>query len=145
MNLVQQFGPLVGRILLAALFIPAGLGKIPGFEGTVGYIASKGLPLPQLGAAIAIVVEVAVAAALLVGWRTRWAALILAAFTLAAGVFFHGYWALPADQQMTQNLLFTKNIAVVGGLLTLAAWGAGAWSLDGRGKQVDRHPKVRPA
>jgi putative oxidoreductase len=131
MNLVQQFGPLVGRILLAALFIPAGLGKIPGFEGTVGYIASKGLPLPQLGAAIAIVVEVAVAAALLVGWRTRWAALILAAFTLAAGVFFHGYWALPADQQGMQSIMFWKNVAIAGGLLFVAAHGAGRYALDG--------------
>ncbi|HWH74583.1 MAG TPA: DoxX family protein, partial [Methylibium sp.] len=70
MNTIQQLGPLVGRLLIAALFIPAGLGKLAGFEGTVGYIASQGLPLPQLGAALAIVVELGVAAALLVGWRT---------------------------------------------------------------------------
>lgn len=131
MNLVQQFGPLVGRILLAALFIPAGLGKIPGFEGTVGYIASKGLPLPQLGAAIAIVVEVGVAAALLLGWRTRWAALILAAFTVVAGVIFHAYWAAAPEQQMMQSINFWKNIAIAGGLLFVAAHGAGRYALDG--------------
>ena len=59
---------------------------------------------------------------------------MLAVFTLVASFFFHDYWALPADQQMIQQLLFFKNIAVVGGLLTLAAWGAGAWSVDGRRK-----------
>ena len=57
---------------------------------------------------------------------------MLAAFTLVASFFFHAYWAVPADQQMVQNLLFNKNIAIVGGLLILAAFGAGAWSLDAR-------------
>jgi len=131
MNTIQQLGPLVGRLLIAALFIPAGLGKLAGFEGTVGYIASQGLPLPQLGAALAIVVELGVAAALLVGWRTRWAALILAAFTLAAGAIFHAYWALPADQQMMQSIMFWKNVAIAGGLLFVAAHGAGRYALDG--------------
>ncbi len=123
---------LVGRLLLAALFLPAGIAKIGGYAGTVGYIASKGLPLPEVGAAIAIVVEVGGGLALIAGLGTRFAALGLALFTLAASVVFHNYWALPADQQMVQQLMFFKNIAVVGGLLTLAAWGAGAWSLDGR-------------
>jgi len=136
---------LAGRLLLAWLFLPAGLGKLTGFAGTVGYISSVGLPMPQAAAALAIVVEIVGSVALIVGYRTRVFAIMLAVFTLVASFFFHNFWALPADQQMMQNLLFTKNIAVVGGLLTLAAWGAGAWSLDGRAKQVDRHPRVRPA
>lgn len=123
---------LVGRLLLAMLFLPAGIAKIGGYAGTVGYIASKGLPLPEVGALVAIVVEVGGALALIAGFGTRFAALGLALFTLAASVVFHNYWALPADQQMVQQLMFFKNIAVVGGLLTLAAWGAGAWSLDAR-------------
>ena len=123
---------LVGRLLLALLFLPAGIGKITGYAGTVGYSASKGLPLPEVGAAIAIAVEVLGGLALIFGWGTRFAALALALFTLAASVFFHNFWALPADQQMVQQLMFIKNIAVVGGLLTLAAWGAGAWSVDAR-------------
>ena len=125
---------LEGRLLLALLFLPAGIGKITGFAGTVGYIGSVGLPLPALGAVIAIVVEIVGGVALIAGFGTRIAALILALFTLAASFFFHAYWAVPADQQFVTQLLFMKNIAVVGGLLTLSAWGAGAWSMDARRK-----------
>jgi putative oxidoreductase len=126
---------LVGRLLLSVLFLPAGIAKLTGFAGTAGYIASKGLPMPELGAVIAIVVELAGSAALILGFQTRWAAVILSLFTLAASVFFHNFWALPADQAYVNQLMFYKNIAVIGGLLVLAANGAGAFSVDAkRGK-----------
>ena len=121
---------LIGRLALAALFLPAGLSKISGFSGTVGYIESVGLPLASLGAVAAILIEVLGGAALIAGIFTRTAAIILAVFTLLASVFFHAYWAMPADQAFVQQLLFYKNIAVVGGLLILAAHGAGHLSLD---------------
>lgn len=123
---------LIGRLLLAALFLPAGLSKIGGFDGTVGYIASADLPMPQLAAVVAIAVEVLAPTALILGWGTRWAALVLALFTLVATLGFHNFWAMPADQAYLQQLMFFKNIAVVGGLLVLAAHGAGALSLDAR-------------
>ena len=132
MDAIERLGPLLGRVMLAALFIPSGLSKLAGFQGTVGYIASKGLPLPQLGAVAAIAVELLVALALLLGWRTRWAALILALFTLAAAVFFHAYWAVPADQKMMQSINFWKNVAIAGGLLFVAAHGPGPYALDAR-------------
>jgi putative oxidoreductase len=132
MNALQNPLALLARLLLAALFLPAGIGKITGFEGTVGYIASVGLPLATLGAVIAIVVEVLGGLALLVGFGTRWAALVLALFTLAASFFFHNYWAVPAEQQFMQQLLFMKNVGVAGGLFALAAFGAGDFSLDAR-------------
>ena len=126
---------LVGRLLLALLFLPAGLSKISGFAGTVGYIASKGMPMPTAAAVVAIIVEVVAPLALIAGFGTRWAALVLAGFTVVATFVFHNFWAMPAEQVMMQQLMFFKNIAVVGGLLTLAAHGAGAWSMDAkRGK-----------
>ena len=123
---------LLGRLLMAWMFLPAGIGKLTGFAGTVAYSASVGLPMPEVGSAIALVVEVVGGLALIVGFGTRWAALALAFFTLVASFFFHNYWALPVDKQMIPSLLFMKNMAIVGGLLTLAAWGAGAWSFDAR-------------
>jgi len=88
--------------------------------------------MPAVGAAVAIAVEVLGAVALVLGLGTRWAALALAVFTLVASFFFHNFWAMPAEQQMMQQLMFMKNIGVVGGLLALAAFGAGAFSLDAR-------------
>ncbi len=131
-NALQSPLSLVGRILLAVLFLPAGLSKIGGFSGTVGYIGSSGLPFPELAAAVAILVEVGGAVALILGFGTRFAALALAVFTLVATFVFHNYWAMPAEQVMMQQLMFFKNIGVVGGLLALAAFGAGKLSLDAR-------------
>lgn len=123
---------LLGRLLVAYLFIPAGWAKIAGFAGTVGYISSQGVPLPQVAAAISIVAELGLGLLLVLGWQTRWAALGLAIFVAVITPIFHGYWSLPEAQQMMQKLFFDKNLAVVGGLLALAAFGGGAWSLDGR-------------
>ena len=122
---------LLGRVLLALLFIPAGFSKIGGFAGTVGYIASKNVPFPELAAAAAIGIELGLGLLLLIGWQTRWAALGIALFTVVITFIFHNFWAVPAEQVMQQQQAFFKNIAVVGGLLAVAAWGAGAWSVDG--------------
>ncbi|ROZ75840.1 DoxX family protein [Ramlibacter sp. WS9] len=131
-NSVQDTLALVGRVLVAWLFIPAGWGKIAGFSGVAGYIASKGVPLPEVCAAIAIAAELGLGLLLLVGWQARWAALGLAIFIAVITPIFHGYWALPAAEQMMQKQAFDKNIAVLGGLLVLTAFGAGRFSLDGR-------------
>lgn len=129
---IQNALNLAARLLMVVLFLPAGIGKLTGFAGTVGYITSVGLPLPTVAAAAATVVEIVGSLALLAGFGTRIAALVLAVFTLVASVFFHAYWGVPADQAMVQQLLFFKNVGVVGGLLALVAHGAGRWSLDAR-------------
>lgn len=134
MNALQNPLALIGRILLALVFVPAGFGKIAGFAGAVGYATSAGLPLPAVGVAIALVIELFGGLALLIGFRTRYAALALAVFTLVASFFFHAFWAVPAEQQMMQQLMFFKNIGITGGLLAFAAFGAGAFSLDARRK-----------
>mgnify|MGYP000122448404 CR=1 FL=1 len=132
LNNLQNPLAFIGRLMLVWFFLPAGISKITGFAGTVQYITSVGLPMPSFGAVIAIAVEVLCGLALLVGFGTRVAALILAIFTLAASFFFHAYWNVPADSQFIVSLLFNKNMGLVGGLLVLAAFGGGAWSLDAR-------------
>lgn len=132
---IQNSLTLVGRLLLAVLFLPAGISKLTDFAGTVGYISSVGLPLPSIGAALALTVEIVGSIALIAGFRTRIAALVLGVFTLAATFFFHNFWGVPADQAFVQQLMFFKNIAIVGGLLVLAANGAGAFSLDARNER----------
>ena len=118
---------LVGRILLAAIFLLSGASKLADPAGTIGYIASAGLPLPQLSFIGAAAVEILGGLALVVGYRTRIVALVLALFSLAAALAFHS--AL-ADQN--QFIHFFKNIAMAGGLLQVTAFGAGRYSFDAR-------------
>jgi len=132
LSAAQNAFALIGRILIALLFVPSGWGKIAGFAGTAGYIASKGIPLPEVCAAIAVAAELGLGLLLLVGWQTRWAALLLAIFTAVITPIFHNYWAVPEAQMYMQKLNFFKNYAITGGLLAFAAFGAGAFSLDGR-------------
>lgn len=132
MNTVNRFGPLVGRILITAIFLFAGFGKVTGFEGTVGYIASKGLPLPQLAAIGAILVELGGGLLVLVGWKTRWAAAALLLFTGLTALIFHNFWAVPADQAQDQMIHFMKNISMMGGLLYVVVHGSGPVSVDER-------------
>lgn len=132
MKTYQSALNLIGRILIVALFLPAGLSKLAGFEGTLAYFASLGIPAPTFALAATIVIEIIGGIALLVGYKTRLVAIILAIFTLAAAVTGHAFWAAPADAAFIAQLLFFKNIAVMGGLLVLASAGAGSFSIDGR-------------
>lgn len=130
MEIVRMYGPLVGRVLLALIFIIAGFGKITGFEGTVGYITSVGLPAPQLAAVVAIIVEFGGGIMLAIGWKARWAAAALFIFTLVAGILFHAFWSSPADQAMMQQIQFMKNLAIMGGMLYIVVYGSGPLSVD---------------
>ena len=119
--------PLLGRILIGLPFLIGGIGKISTYGTTTAYIASVGLPLAPLGWIIAIVLEVGGGLCLLLGVRVRLVALGLAVFTLATAVFFHRNFA---DQN--QMIHFLKNAMIVGGLLQIAHFGAGAYSLEAR-------------
>ena len=118
---------LVGRILVSIMFILAGYAKLTGIAGTAGWFESLGIPAPTLAAIASGLVELVGGLAILVGFKTRIAALVLAAFTIAATLIAHTNLA---DQ--VQQLLFMKNLAVTGGFLILAAAGAGALSVDAR-------------
>lgn len=114
---------LVGRILLALMFVMGGWSKISGYSGTQGYMASAGVPGILLP--LVIIVELIGGLMVVVGYKTRLAALALFAFTIAASVLFHMNWAQPMQQ-----LLFMKNLGIAGGFLVLFAAGAGAYSVD---------------
>ncbi|HEX5650509.1 MAG TPA: DoxX family protein [Steroidobacteraceae bacterium] len=128
MHTYEKAADLSGRILISAMFLNAGLGKISGYAGTQGYMEAVGVPGALLPLVIAL--EVLGAAAIIVGYRTRIVAASLAAFTVMAAVLFHS----GADQM--QQLLFMKNLAVAGGFLFLVARGAGDWSLDARRERL---------
>lgn len=121
---LENAAKLIGRILLALIFIRAGWNKIGGYEGTMQYMAAAGLP--GLLLPLVIAVELLGGLLILIGWQTRLAALALAAFTLAAAFLFH--LKLGDANQMNH---FLKNIAIAGGFLVLFGSGAGAWSIDG--------------
>ena len=122
---MERYVNLAGRILLASIFLIAGLNKIGGYAGTQGYMESVGVPGGLLP--LVILLEVGGALALIVGWQTRIAAWALAGFTLLAAVIFHNDFG----NQM-QMIMFLKNLSIAGGLLIVAANGAGAFSFDAR-------------
>jgi putative oxidoreductase len=117
----------VGRILIAALFLISGFGKIAAPAMTQGYIASAGLPLPLLGYLAAIVIEVGGGIFLILGYQSRIVAALMAVFTVAAALSFHRNFA---DQNAMVH--FLKNLSITGGLLQIVALGAGAFSIDSR-------------
>lgn len=120
---LQKAAELVGRILLATIFLLSGIGKITAYAGTAGYMASMGVPAALLPLVIAT--EVLGGIAIIVGYRTRVTAFLLAGFTLLAALIFHHHLA---DQ--IQMIMFLKNVAITGAFLLLVVHGAGSWSLD---------------
>lgn len=133
MNRTQDIAALVGRILLAAIFLLFGFDKLAGLQGTAGYIASKGLPLPMVLAAGAATVEVLGGLSLIVGFKARWGALALALFSLASAVLFHDFWNADAAGRMMQSINFWKNLSMAGGLLMVFALGPGRIAFDKEG------------
>ena len=125
MNQIQTLAAPAGRILLASLFLLAGLQKIGGYEGTLAYMASQGVPGFTLP--IVIGLEVLGALAVIVGWHTRLVAFLLAGFSLVSAVLFH----FQPDDAMQMTMLL-KNVSIAGGFLLLVAHGAGAYSVDNR-------------
>lgn len=126
----KDWAALLGRIVLAFMFVYSGYGKLTGFDGTVGYIASKGLPMPQVLAGIAILIELGGGLLIVFGLKTRWAAVAFIAFLLVITPIFHNFWAAPTEQMMGQQINFMKNVSILGGMLLLLGFGPGRYSVD---------------
>ena len=123
---------LVARILIAALFLVAGARKLLAYAATTAYLARLGFPAAEIFAVVAIVIEVGGALMLIAGWRTRWVAWLLVVFVAIATAMGHRFWEFDAAQQINQLNHFLKNLAVIGGLIFVAAFGPGRSSVDRR-------------
>jgi putative oxidoreductase len=123
---------LVGRILLSLVFLVAGYRKLMGVAASAGYFAKLGFPMPDVMVWVAIAIELGGGILLVLGWKARWAASLLALFTLIAAFAAHRFWEVDPAQYANQMNHFLKNLAIVGGMLFVAAVGPGALSVDGR-------------
>jgi putative oxidoreductase len=128
--LARDGAALLGRLLLAALFIWSGAGKLTGFEGVVAGIAAKGLPMPTVLAAIAVAIELGGGVLLAIGWRTRWVALAMALFLIVITPIYHDFWNATGAAVMGQKVNFMKNVCILGGMLMVYARGPGRYSAD---------------
>lgn len=124
--------PLVGRILMAAVFLISGFFKVAGYSQVVGYAVAKGLPLAGVAIACAAAVELLGGIAILIGFKTRIVSWVLFLYLVPATLIFHNFWTLQGMEQQDAMSHFLKNLAIMGGLLILAANGPGAYSVDER-------------
>lgn len=130
----QSQAMLIGRILLAAVFLVAGARKLMGVAASAGYLAKLGFPAPEIMVWVAIVIEIGGAVLLITGWNARRAAWLLILFVAIATAMAHRFWEFDAAQYANQLNHFLKNVAIIGGLLYVAVLGAGSASLDGRSR-----------
>lgn len=121
---------LIGRVALAALFIPAGLSKLTNVSGFAGSLENRGLPFADLLALAGAAIEFFGGIAVLVGFQTRVAAVLMVLFTVAATLIAHRFWEFDGAARVTQQSAFFKNLAIVGGYLVLMVSGGGRFSID---------------
>ena len=128
-NLAKQFAPIIGRVLLALIFVLSGFNKIGGFAGTADYMAGKGLPMVEVLLVLTIIIELGGGLLIMLGWQARWAAAAIFLFLIPVTLIFHNYWAVDAAQQQMQMIQFMKNLSIMGGMLLIVAFGPGPYSL----------------
>jgi putative oxidoreductase len=124
--------PLIGRVLFSVLFLVSFFFKVTAYSQMVGYATAKGLPMAGVGVAIAAVVELVGGLAILTGFQTRIAAWVLFLYLIPTSIYFHNFWTMTGMDQQNNMVHFLKNLAIMGGLLLLAANGPGGYSLDAR-------------
>ncbi len=111
----------LGRVLLSAIFILSGLGKLPHFHDVAGMMAGKGIPLATVTLVISLLIEIGGGLMVLTGFKAKYAALVMAVWLIPVTLVFHHFWGIPAAQQQDQMVNFLKNVAIMGGLLVLAS------------------------
>jgi putative oxidoreductase len=124
--------PLIGRILVSVIFIASGLMKLSSFSMMTGFMQAKGFPLPAVFLAGAAALEIFGGLAVLLGFQARAAAWALFVYLIPTTIVFHNFWAITGAEKMDAQGHFFKNVAIMGGLLFLAAFGAGAYSIDNK-------------
>ena len=131
MSFGENIAPLVGRCMIAALFILSGVYKLQHWDASALYMAQHGVQIVQALLALTVVIEIGAGAGLILGFRTRLMALVLFAFTLVVNFVMHDFWTMgDAELARAEIQLFSKNMAIAGGLLMIVGLGAGNWSLD---------------
>jgi putative oxidoreductase len=143
MRVLERYGPVVARVLLAAIFLASGVVKLADPGTTAEHMASYGFPaFPPLAVAAGLV-EVGGGALVLLGFRARWGALGLIALLVPATLIFHNPIGLDGTDAQMQTVHAMKNLAIIGGLLAVAAFGSGAFSLDSVvARRVNRGPRA---
>lgn len=121
---------LVGRILVALIFIVSGIGKITGYAGTAGYMASKGLPFVDVLLPLTILIELGGGLLIALGWKLRWAAAAIFLFMIPVTLVFHNPAGLAAAEAQQQTIHLLKNLSIMGGMLCLFAFGPGRFGID---------------
>jgi putative oxidoreductase len=129
-NSSNSIVPLFGRILLSAVFIMGGIGKITGFSFEESMVATKHLPMPAVALGIALIIELVGGLAILTGLFARFTAWIVFLYMIPTTFVFHNFWAVQGADRIDTMIHFEKNLAIMGGLLLLAAFGPGAYSID---------------
>lgn len=130
-DLSKSYAPLLGRILLAFIFLQSGFDKALNYDKALKLMAAKGMGEPQLLLPLAIAALFIGGIMILVGWKARWGALALIVFMIPATLYFHDYWGYADAQQLNQFHHFVKNVAIIGALLMILGMGSGALSVDG--------------
>jgi putative oxidoreductase len=131
MDASAKFLPVIARFLIALIFVLAGFSKLGMIGATSAQMAGHGIPYSNILVWGAVAVELGGGLMVMTGLLARWAALVLFFYTLALALIFHAYWAVPAAEVRTQHGAFFEHIAMMGGMLYVVAFGAGAYSLDG--------------
>lgn len=126
---LEKYGPLLGRLLIAQIFLIAGFGKLSHFAQTAGYMSSLGVPMANILLTLTIVIEIGGGLMILFGFYTRYAAVAFFFWLIPVTLTFHAFWHADAASLQNQMNNFMKNIAIMGAMIYLAVYGSGSFSL----------------